>query len=87
MVTVVHKADMRSSTLAVYLCGNICSNSMLQSGPAETESLLRLIAPQTVLLGSIVCTAMYCTDHDNDYVCSVDSKEDYRLQEVWLSDV
>ena len=40
-----------------------------------------------VLIGSIVYACMYCMDHNDDYVCSVDSKKAYRLQEVWLSDV
>ncbi len=47
MVIVVrmHNADMHSSMLAVYLCGNICSIGMPQTGPAETGSLLRFVAP------------------------------------------
>ena len=40
-----------------------------------------------VLVGSIVYACMCCMDHSDDYVCRVDSKMAYRLQEVWLSDV
>ena len=87
METVVHKADMLSCMLAVKHVQQHVQQRHASVKTSRDRFIAGVCCPYMVLLGSITCACMYCTDHDNDYDCSVDSKKAYRLQEIWLSDV